>query len=67
MLPYQERIVAERDELSTKLDLLRAFFKSPNIASVSTYEHNLLKRQERAMADYLEVLRMRVRIFNNTI
>jgi hypothetical protein len=63
MLPYQQRVVAEHAELTSKLDALRVFFGSDTSRTLPTYEHNLLKRQERAMTEYAEILRLRIECF----
>lgn len=61
--PYQQRVVAECDELAERLERLLAFIASPAFDCVPTYEQLLLKRQRDIMSDLLTVLRERIEAF----
>lgn len=61
--PYQERVIAERDGLSEKIDKLRTFVNSAASMRVSGTEGVLLMRQYTVMAAYLDILNERIAAF----
>lgn len=63
LLPYQERVVKERDELSERTVKLQAFIGGPSWEGVNAEERNRLERQLRAMTAYLAVLDERIAAF----
>lgn len=63
MAPHQERVIAERDELSEKLDKLRTFLTSMIFTSLPRDEQRRLTRQTLIMSDYLDVLDERIAAF----
>lgn len=58
--PHQYRVIAERDELATRLTALQAFIKSDRFSSVEIAEQGRLLRQELIMVDLLAVLNERI-------
>lgn len=62
--PHQTRVIAERDELATRLTALQAFIKSDRFSSVEIAEQGRLLRQELIMVDLLAVLNERIAAFN---
>lgn len=58
--PHQQRVVAEHDELRTRLDKLQAFIGGPRLAEVSLDEWGDLLEQAEAMGHYLAVLARRI-------
>lgn len=61
--PYQQRVVVEHDELTVKLDKLRAFLASDTIETISRAELVVLGMQLLAMECYAGVLRSRIETF----
>jgi hypothetical protein len=62
--PYQQRVVAERDELQTKINALGAFIASNlTFAMLPDEERSRLYRQHRHMTDYCAVLSERIAAF----
>ena len=55
---WQERLVAERDELQERIQRLGAFLKKP--APMSPTDLSLLYDQRRVMERYLDILNVRV-------
>ena len=64
MKPYQERLIAEKQELEERLSKLMAFLenKEQNI-SVPAEDFALLQRQSGIMEQYLQVLNERIARF----
>ena len=60
MQPHQYRVIAERDQLATRLTTLQAFIKSELFTTVDTAEQGRLLRQELIMVDLLAVLNDRI-------
>lgn len=58
--PHQYRVIAERDELATRLTALQAFIKSDRFSSVEIAEQGRLLRQELIRVDLLAVLNERI-------
>lgn len=63
MLPHQERVVNEKNELEDKLTKLDAFFETDFFSKVDEDEQERLKHQYWIMRDYLEVLQERISNF----
>lgn len=63
MLDYQERVVEERDVLSTKIDKLRKFTHGVLFTTLSSKERGYLMRQYLVMAAYLDILNERITAF----
>ncbi len=60
MLPYQERVVAERDELGKKIDALNEFIEGPIYPMLDGKERDRLMRQWGLMVAYRHVLDERI-------
>jgi hypothetical protein len=63
LLPHQQRVVTERDELNTKINALEKFIESPLFAQLDLAEQNRLKGQNRLMVAYADVLTERIVAF----
>jgi len=70
MLPHQQRVIDERDQLAERLDKLRAFIEAnPKNGTVSLFrsldeqERNDLQSQANYMTMYLSVLYRRIARF----
>jgi hypothetical protein len=63
MEPYQERVVAERDELSEKRCNLISFIETPAFDSLNGAEKDRLRKQATIMTDYFVVLGERIDAF----
>ena len=66
MAPHQTRVIAERQELDTRLCALVLFITGPVFETLGFDERSRLNRQTRAMCDYREVLDERIAAFNET-
>lgn len=65
MLPHQQRVIAERDELSVKLAKLIVFIKSNDFAKKvqDERERGRLTQQKDIMSQYLDILNERIDAF----
>jgi hypothetical protein len=63
MLPFQQRVVDERNELVDKLQKLMAFIRGPLFANVDPAEQERLNRQSKLMDEYSGVLAERISEF----
>jgi uncharacterized protein len=63
MLDYQERVVAESNDLRTKLDKLSAFISSDVFKKLDMEDRDLLVEQRVFMNSYFETLRQRIERF----
>lgn len=63
MEAYQERVIAERDELAEKINNLSKFIDSQLFTSVDPNEQHRLMRQLYVMGQYLTVLNERIERF----
>ena len=63
--PHQKRVVAEHRELVGKLNSLGAFMDSKAYRKLSPHEQDLLCLQFTAMAQYMSVLGMHLRVFKD--
>ena len=66
MEAYQERVLAERRELSERLDKLRTFNNSATFVALPYKERGRLTRQYMAMSTYLDILDERVFAFTES-
>lgn len=64
LLPYQQRVVEERDDLVERLAKLCAFIGSDAFQAVPHHEQHLLVRQAGAMMTYRDVLNERIKGFS---
>ena len=65
LLPHQERVIVERDELRVRLDKLSAFVETQYFAGLSVAEQVRLTRQVKAMRVYHECLCERIDAFTH--
>jgi hypothetical protein len=63
MQEWQERVVAERDELCVKLAKLRAFKLTPEYAASPHDQRRLLEQQSETMQTYADILGARIALF----
>ena len=64
LAPHQLRVVAERNELQSRLEKLAAFISSsPNFRTVDEEEQIRLLHQQDYMGNYLNVLNLRIAAF----
>jgi len=63
MLPFQQRVVDERNELVDKLKKLMAFIRGPMFKTVDPAEQERLTRQSKLMDEYSGVLAERISEF----
>ena len=63
LLPHQQRLVEERDELRDRIDKLSAFMASPMWSRLPDAERQLMVRQLRTMVSYSLALRDRLRLW----
>lgn len=67
LLPHQQRVIEERDELGTRIGRLHLFIKdNPQFQIVSAQEQFLLRRQLEKMLDYRKILEARIELFRET-
>jgi len=66
MAPHQTRVIAERQELDTRLRALVEFIHSPAFEALGHEEMARLNCQTRFMCNYREVLDERIAAFNET-
>ena len=63
MLPHQERVLAERHDLTTKIASLYEFMRSGTYQALPDRDWELLRKQLHAMLDYEDALTQRIRRF----
>lgn len=63
MEPWQQRVVAEQDDLDTKLTRLEEFMTSDQFALLSWQEREDMRDQAQHMTLYRSVLRRRISRF----
>ena len=61
--PYQERVIEEQTELTTKIIKLVEFIFSGKASSLPAIQTDLLIRQLSAMRTYPDILRQRIGTF----
>lgn len=62
---YQQRVVAECDELKTKLDALNRFIDGEVFKGLESTEQHLLEEQYRFMFRYYDILVKRIANFKD--
>jgi hypothetical protein len=62
-LPYQQRVVEEKDDLDQKLDALHAFQDGPLFPRLTSAEQARLSLQAHYMSRYSEILGERIAAF----
>lgn len=63
LLPHQQRVVIELEELSSKIQKLTTFTTTPLFNELSASDRNLLSTQLSAMKTYGYVLELRIAKF----
>jgi hypothetical protein len=63
LLPYQQRVIEERDDLDCKINSLSIFISSPEFDETSHAEQDRLYRQLESMESYLYILNERIEAF----
>ena len=63
LAPYQQRVVAECEQLADRITKLEAFLATPLYAGLPERERQLLKMQADAMVVYLGIINTRVEDF----
>lgn len=63
LLPHEQRVVQERDELREKLDKLTQFFNSETFRALSEVEKHFMFKQHTAMVEYCTALDLRIGLF----
>ena len=63
LLPNQELVTVERQELFDKMILLRVFLQRTSFLTIDPYEQDRLKEQYGYMSSYLDVLDRRIAAF----
>jgi len=64
MEAYQERVVAEKNELDERITKLRMFIESPGFGNIEVAEQKRMRRQELIMQLYSDVLVDRIENFS---
>lgn len=64
LLPYQERVIAERDELYKDFTKLGSFIRSNTFKELPGIDKRLLVAQKSAMETYLDILEIRIKLFH---
>lgn len=62
-VPYQDRVIDERNELAARIERLEAFLDGPNAQSLENRVVRLLTRQRAAMMEYRRILDERIEEF----
>lgn len=64
LLPHEARVIAERDELQTKLKALTVFIDAnATFSTLPKAEQDLLQKQEVTMRQYVSILTQRIALF----
>lgn len=64
MLPFQERVIAEKNDLDAKIQKLAEFLESPVFGKLSASDQENLRHQLDLMGQYSAVLGSRIGLFN---
>lgn len=60
LLPYQERVVIEKEELDIKISNLEKFINNSTFNDLTLCDQNILKYQLTVMNEYSSVLNLRI-------
>lgn len=63
MLPHQERVVIEKQELDKKISKLNSFIQSEKFKEIPIDEQDRLKQQYSVMSEYSFILGQRIENF----
>ncbi len=63
LVPHQERVVTEKNELEDKVTKLKAFFSNPIFTKLEVAEQDRLAKQFSHMKGYLSILEERIAAF----
>jgi hypothetical protein len=63
LLPHQQRVVTEKEELDVKLEALRKFFQTDTFLNLEKSDQDLLWVQEKFMDGYSATLNQRIKRF----
>jgi hypothetical protein len=63
MMPHQQRVIDEKEDLDAKLGKLIPFLSSDTCLSLPFDERSRLKRQSEVMAEYSAILGERIAAF----
>jgi hypothetical protein len=63
LLPYQQRVIEERDDLDCKINNLSIFISGSEFDETSHAEQDRLYRQLESMESYLYILNERIEAF----
>jgi len=63
MEEYQKRVIAERDELDSKIKKIVGFIQQDECSPGSNPEHALIVQQHYAMEEYLIILNKRIKLW----
>jgi hypothetical protein len=64
--PWQERVVAEEAQLGERLRSLNVFVDGDGFAALTETEQSLLRSQRYFMSGYLETIRQRIKMFEES-
>ena len=60
MEAWQERVIAERQDLDVKIVKLSTFIGSPSFVALPGMDQRLLREQRGAMSEYSDILQQRI-------
>lgn len=63
LLPHQQRVIDERQDLDGKIDRLSSFTETSTFAVLDPAERSRMERQLRAMVGYRNILDERIAAF----
>jgi hypothetical protein len=63
MLPHEERVVTEKNELDDKIEKLSKFIKGPTFENLENFQKQCLNKQLNIMQSYSDVLTERISHF----
>jgi hypothetical protein len=63
MKPHEQRVLDEHKELSEKIGKLSYFLTTPQFYELPLVQRHLLIEQEKAMNQYVDILEIRISMF----